>query len=150
MNDATFTAYNEKYEAAQRLEAEIFPRNKAVLFDALSAADIASVVVEFEGSGDSGQMKQPCARLADETVVDLPDVTVELERVDWSAGIQKETLNLTAAVETMAWKLLEDSHDGWENGDGGYGEFAFDVSDRSITLEYNERYTETNYHEHEF
>ena len=50
----------------------------------------------------------------------------------------------------MAYELLEKSHDGWEIDDGGYGEFTFGVADRTINLAYNERYTETNYHEHEF
>lgn len=150
MTDATFTAYEAKYDAARRLEAEILPRNKAILFDALSAAGISIVVIEFEGSGDSGQMEQPCARTADETVVAVPDILIELERVNWSNGIDRESLSLTSAVETMAWTLLGDTHGGWENGDGGYGEFTFDVTERSIKLEYHERYTETNYHEHEF
>ena len=49
----------------------------------------------------------------------------------------------------MAYRFLDQTHDGWENDDGAYGEFTFDVAERSITLEYNERYIETHYHEHE-
>ena len=148
MNNLAFDEYQEKYAAAQLLEVEILPRNKAVLFDALDTASIATVVIEFEGSGDSGQMEKPCARTADETIVDLPSQTVELEQVNWSHGLQKEPMAIAEAVEIMAWRLLGDSHCGWENDDGGYGEFTFDVASREITLEYNERYTETTYHEH--
>jgi hypothetical protein len=49
----------------------------------------------------------------------------------------------------MAWRILGDAHEGWENADGGYGEFTFNVADRTITLEYNERYVETNFYRHE-
>ena len=42
------------------------------------------------------------------------------------------------------------THDGWENGDGAYGEFTFDTTTRSITLAYNERFTDSIYSEHEF
>ena len=31
------------------------------------------------------------------------------------------------------------THDGWENSDGAYGDFTFDVAERTITLDYNER-----------
>ena len=49
-----------------------------------------------------------------------------------------------AAVETLAWDYLEQRHGGWENNDGAFGVFVFDVPGRLITLEHNERYTEVN------
>ena len=150
MSNLAFDEYESKYQAHHELEAETLPRNKAVLFDALAAAGIATVTVEFEGSGDSGQMEKPCARAADETVIDLPSQAVEIERVDWNLGPLKEQLALPDAVEIMAWGLLGEAHGGWENDDGGYGEFTFDVAELSIKLEYHERYTETNTYEHEF
>ena len=150
MNDRTFDAYQEQYAAARRLEAEILPRNKTVLFDALDDAGIATVTVEFEGSGDSGQMEKPCARTADDTIISLPSHSAEFEQVYWSHGLQKESMTIAEAVEIMAWRLLGHSHGGWENDDGGFGEVTFNVADRMITLDFNERYTETNYHRHTF
>jgi hypothetical protein len=50
----------------------------------------------------------------------------------------------------LAYSFLRQTHEGWENNDGAFGDFTFDVAERSITLEYNERYTETNYSEHVF
>lgn len=150
MSSHFFTDYETKYRAQRQLEAEILPRNKTVLFDALAAAGIATVTIEFEGSGDSGQMEEPCARTADKTIVALPAEAVELERAEWSLELTKETMALPDALEIMAWRLLGETHGGWEDNDGGYGEFAFDLSDRTITLEFHQRYTETAYHEHEF
>ena len=50
----------------------------------------------------------------------------------------------------LAYDFLEEVHDGWENEDGAYGEFVFDVGERTIRLEYNERVMTTSYSEHEF
>ena len=53
------------------------------------------------------------------------------------------------AIETLAWDYLEIYY-GWENNDGAFGTFVFDVPARTITLEHNERYTEVNTTSHEF
>ena len=57
---------------------------------------------------------------------------------------------LRDALEELAFHYLETTHDGWENGDGANGEFTFDTTTRSITLAYNERFTDSIYSEHEF
>ena len=54
------------------------------------------------------------------------------------------------AIERLAYDLLEETHGGWENNEGAYGEFVFDVAERTIRLEYNERVMETEYSEHEW
>ncbi|HEY9213030.1 MAG TPA: hypothetical protein VIQ29_09265, partial [Ancylobacter sp.] len=36
------------------------------------------------------------------------------------------------------------------DGDGAYGDFTFDVEQRSISLDYNERYSATENYVHEF
>jgi hypothetical protein len=42
------------------------------------------------------------------------------------------------------------THDGWENSDGAYGDFTFDIAERTITLDYNERYMQSEYSQHLF
>jgi hypothetical protein len=61
-----------------------------------------------------------------------------------------DDIGLEAAVEELAWNYLYDNYLGWENNDGAFGAFVFDVPGRSITLEHNERYTEVNTTSHEF
>ncbi|KEZ19420.1 hypothetical protein CP98_01941 [Sphingobium yanoikuyae] len=46
----------------------------------------------------------------------------------------------------MAYDLLKEKHDGWENSDGAYGEFTFDVAAQTITLDYNERFMSSEHH----
>ena len=51
------------------------------------------------------------------------------------------SLTLLAVVEEMAYDYLADTHRGWENDDGAYGEFCFDAAARTIHLDFNERFT---------
>jgi len=146
-----YTAYEAKRAAMTRLEAEILPRNKTALFDALAGAGIATVIVRFDGCGDSGQIESIDAYGRGNTEVGLPATTVTMSEVTFDGPtVTAEPRNPRDAIETMAYAFLEQTHDGWENDDGAYGEFIFDVAERSITLDYNERYTLTNCHQHEF
>ena len=45
---------------------------------------------------------------------------------------------------------LAQTHGGWENNEGAYGEFTFDVAQRTITLDYNERVETSEYSQHMF
>lgn len=53
-------------------------------------------------------------------------------------------------IERLVYDLLTDTHCGWENNDGAYGDFTFDVAERTITLDHNERYTASEYSQHVF
>ena len=76
---------------------------------------------------------------------------IELRDVVFSdLSISSDQRTIREIVEVMAYDLLRQTHDGWENSDGAFGEFTFNVAERSITLDYNERYTESTNHQHEF
>ena len=127
---------------------ELRLHNKTVVFDALDAAGIATVVVSFDGYGDSGQIE----RLEVEGAVDtLPAANVEI-----AAAIRgeleplRQSMSLADAIEKLIYDFLSSAHDGWEDNDGAYGEFTFDVADRAIRLDYNERYSASVNYSHEF
>ena len=151
MNDSLFAAYEARCATAARLKAEILPHNKQVLFDALIAAGIAVVTVAFDGCGDSGQFEAPCALDADNETREVPNTAITVRGVDFENSLVTETETLVCDyIEQLVCDLLEQKHSGWEDGDGAYGEFRFSLDERSVTLEYSERYTATNYYEHEF
>lgn len=142
----------ESWFAKERTRAELaqslLPTNKTVLFDTLTAAGIAVIVVTFDGYGDSGQIEN--IEVQGETT-DLPATAIEFASVDWGGTeISRHQLGTREAVEAMVYALLEQTHCGWENNEGAYGEFTFDVADRSITLDYNERYESSEYTQHIF
>ena len=147
---AEINDYLAQAAARDRLEAELLPANKTVIFDALASAGIVSVVVFFDGGGDSGQIESMDARDA-AGEVPLPDVTVEFASPSYSdESIDRRTLPLYDAIETMAYDLLRSAYCGWENNDGAYGEFSFDVAARGISLDYNGRYVAVESSSHEF
>jgi hypothetical protein len=151
MSDTQFAAYEAKCATAASLSAEILPHNKQVLFDALAAADIDIVTIGFDGSGDSGQFDAPAGFDVENREVAIPIGDITVKSVDFDTGtVFEHTANVGEYIVTLACDFLEGTHDGWEDGEGAHGEFRFSLSDRLITLDYNERYIEHNHYEHEF
>jgi hypothetical protein len=54
------------------------------------------------------------------------------------------------AIEKLVYDLLEQTYSGWEDNQGAYGDFLFDVSERTITLNFNERIETSEYTQHVF
>ena len=148
----TFDAndFLEKDRAFTALSDSIRPANKTTLFDALAAAGITSVLVHFDGSGDSGQIEGIDAT-AGEQPAEIPNGNIEIAQIRWGdANIERTTLSVRDAIENLAYDFLEQTYGGWENNEGAYGEFTFDVAQRTITLDYNERVETSEYSQHVF
>lgn len=143
-------AFDQKQrEYAHRAE-QILAANKTVLFDALAAAGIETVTVLFDGYGDSGQIERIDVEAGEGTIL-LPSDQIEIARPTWeSTEIERLTQTVQEAIETLVYDFLRQVHSGWEINDGAYGEFTFDVAERTIKLDYNERYTSSENHSHEF
>ena len=134
----------------ERRDAELRPVNKTAVFDALAAAGTTIVVVAFDGYGDSGQIENVEAK-AGEDLVALPFVEVEIASAVWDqAEPDRTAMTVHDAIERLVFEFLGVTHDGWENSDGAYGDFTFDVAERTITLDYNERYMQSEYSQHVF
>lgn len=139
-----------RWAAHAQRAAELHPVNKASLFAALVAAGITRVTVRFDGSGDSGQIED-IEVLAGEEAIALPTTTVEIAMLDYHQEVP-EILSqpLRDAIETLSYAFLQETHAGWENNEGGYGDFLFDVAAGTITLDYNERIETSENYSHEF
>jgi hypothetical protein len=138
------------YQNHQKAVAEANAINKGAVFDALVAAGITSVKVEFNGEGDSGQIEDTVAS-AGETPVKLPANPVTLQEASWNSDkLSTKESTLSEAVETLCYDYLEQEHGGWENNDGAFGTFEFDVGGRTIQLEFNGRYTDVAITTHSF
>jgi hypothetical protein len=136
--------------ARDQLAKDILPSNKAVLFDALAAVGIVTVTVRFDGYGDSGQIEEIEARAGD-AVSELPPDMIEIAEPLWDgSGLSRCAVSVRDAVEKLAYGFLEATHGGWENNEGAYGDFTFDVAARTITLDYNERVMTSEFSEHVF
>lgn len=122
-------------------------QNKTVVFDALAAAGITGVTVEFDGYGDEGQI-QDISSYSGESVAELPTTSVTFHDVTrvWRARheeiIEKvEQRPIAQAIGDLCYAYLEQRHGGWEINDGSFGHFEFAVAPRTISLEINQRET---------
>ena len=142
--------FDEKQRAYKTLSESIHAANRDALFPVLAAVGITSILVRFDGSGDSGQIEE-IDILAGEKPVSFPDGQVSIQRASWGASEPERTeCSVNDAVETLVYAFLEETHGGWENNEGAYGEFTFNVAERTITLDYNERYEDSHYTQHRF
>ncbi len=122
--------------------------NKTALFDALANARIDTVEVTFDGYADSGQVDEAVIDGAD---ADLRLINIEIARVGWgSPAVVRETLSVKDAIEKLVYDLLQQTYGGWEINQGAYGDFLFDVGDRTVTLNFNERIEISEYTQHVF
>lgn len=121
-------------------------RNKTILFAALAEAGIHRVTVEYDGSGDSGQIRGLERR---KRKIPFPSPFIVRLTSDDPDRLPSPQ-SLEGSVENLAWDYLEERHGGSENNDGAFGTFVFDVSSRTITLEHSERYTEYSTSSDEF
>ncbi|MDX2264791.1 MAG: hypothetical protein NW215_07445 [Hyphomicrobiales bacterium] len=147
-------AYQDYFAATDRqtaLAVQPIPLNKAALFHALKPHGIALVIADFDGAGDSGQIETITALNAAKAETSLPSVGLTLYMINQDASGQ-DTIEvaLAEAIETLCYDFLEQTHSGWGNEDGAFGECCFDVEAGTITLDYNERRTEVDFSSHNF
>jgi hypothetical protein len=144
------TSWLAQEQAFAKLCESIRPENKAAVFDALALAGITRVEVTFDGYADSGQIEDVAAKSGDKDTA-LPVVSLELAHAEWgSPNILRMSHPMPQAIERLAYDFLREAHAGWENNEGAYGDFLFDVADRTITLNYNERIETSEYIQHVF
>ncbi len=137
-------------ERDRMARAKLSEAHKGAVFDVLAAAKIDRVLVEFDGEGDSGQITGVAAFRKKKAVV-LPATTVPMQQIKWVCSEPATAeVALQEAIETLCYDYLEDTHGGWENNDGGFGEFRLDVAARTVELEFNGRYTDTFTSNHTF
>ncbi len=130
--------------------AEIGKLNKQTIFDSLRESHIEKVIVVFDGEGDSGQIESIIAYKSD-TETPLPTPTVTLKAVDWNGDSQPDAaFPLPEAVERLCYDFLEQEHGGWENNDGAFGEFILNVIERTVSLDFNGRYSDVHTTSHTF
>lgn len=133
------------------LEAQLLPANKANILSALAAAGIATVVIRFDGCGDSGQIEEMEAHDGQGVSLTIPATLIEILDLPWDGEIARaQVMPLDQSLEAYTYRLLGSSHPGWENNDGAFGEFSFDVVAGTIRLDHHERYTAIEDYSHEY
>jgi hypothetical protein len=145
MND-----FRQHYELYLKAVAKANELNKAAVFDALAAANLTRVAVEFDGEGDSGQINE-ITTYAGEAPAELPSTAMTLHQATHGrSDLRTGEATLRDAIETLCYDYLTQCHDGWENNDGAYGTFEFDLPNRTMHLDIDERFTDSTNFTHDF
>lgn len=109
---------------------------RSQIFRALKAYGIKTVKVDYDGSGDSG---------------DIHSYEVEPkkreEMLDEPLGETGKTVK--EQIEQICWDGLESEESGWEINEGSYGSVTLDVARQTIELDHYERVIETANRVHE-
>lgn len=147
MTDIDFAAAYQRHTETLSRANEL---NKDAVFNALAAAGITTVTVNFNGESDSGQIEDVAAYTKEGTA-EIPQTPITLHSASWgTAELTRAERPLSEAVEDLCYDYLSQEHGGWENNDGGYGDFTFHVEDRRIELDFHARYTDSVHHGHVF
>jgi uncharacterized protein DUF6878 len=145
-----FSTWQAKLEKQRGLFAELMTDNKAALFEVLSRAGITNVNVEFDGYGDEGQIESVQAYAGD-VEAELPsEEQVKLTRIAWDGDgdIFRSECDVKSAIENLVYDFLEVHLGGWEINEGSFGDFRFNVKDRTITIQLNNRHMECDHYEY--
>jgi hypothetical protein len=140
----------ESIKQHRKVLCEVGKANKTVVFDALSAAGITSVTIEFDGEGDSGQIESVIA-CQGEAQVPIPEQALTLQSASWDGKeVRPREMPFDEAIERLCYDYLEETHGGWENNDGAFGDFKLSVADRTVELEFHGRYMDIHTYAYTF
>ena len=139
----------EEIRKGQEKKLERSKVNIKALFDTLADTRVASIEVTFDGCGDSGQIESVIYEDHRGKELSCPELIVKGSHLghqhQWDEK-KKEFIevgggegNVSAIVEEVCYDRLGAKHSGWEINEGSYGTFHFDVLNRKVELEYNER-----------
>ena len=133
---------------------QIFPteEHRVALLGTLKLLNVARVVIEFSGSGDSGSIQSVEVRDGYGNKIDLSDhkldwVTTRSTYKDgkWVETSTPEVKELGTVIEQVAYAAIESTGLDWYNNEGGQGEFTIDLttSPPTIDLEIGINYART-------
>jgi hypothetical protein len=128
---------------------------KSQLYAKLSKLGIASVLIVYDGCGDSGCIESIQVFDARNCEVELPNRSVAIDLVEsrFDGTLRqfitvnvKRTVPIKQAVENWCYDLLEQHFGGWENNDGSQGTIKIDVMEKSATIEHEENVMRSQFH----
>jgi hypothetical protein len=117
-----------------------FAKTKHKLLRALRARGIAAVKIEYDGYGDQGQIESIVALNASDRRVPLNRPTRLVLREGNPPTLYP---SLEEAIDDFGWMILQHFHGGFEDNDGGFGTITIDVPRGTVSLDHDDRFTDT-------
>jgi hypothetical protein len=146
---ARYFAAEEKRRA---MAPVIVKRAVDALRDALAPGQISSILIRYDGYGDSGQVEEITLYRGEEALSeddDVFDLTIEIPTYQrYTETMEEGTMSgaLREVLEYLAMDLIDLQHDGWENNEGGYGEITIRLEEGPdcVYHEHNQRIEAVN------
>lgn len=162
MNSIPQTFFEEQHLMSSKDRKSLLDYNKNLLYVTLKANKIKTVLVEFDGSGDSGTIYS--VHLSNKSYADITCDDEDFNNIlgevfVFSVGFKVPTSGpefgeadstIEEVIKNICYNLIEIEHPGWEYNDGAYGEFVFDIENDKITYTHNTRITDIESHEHSY
>lgn len=161
MSDPTELMDEWEKRRAQDLKDALTMR--ALLLAKLRELGITGVVADYDGSGDSGQVEgiaffkgafNPEADtmgLMGEAITDAETAEVKIrvpssdqhwdkESRQWVKTRGETDTAIATVMERICYMVLSSKHGGWENNEGAFGQFVWDVGTDALNLTHNTRF----------
>jgi hypothetical protein len=129
----------------------------------LAKHGIGEVRIEFDGSGDDGQIDSITCTTVNgqagslEWPCEIPETILSSSDVSWStchawidSGGELQFSRMRSLLEDWAYALLDQTGVDWVNEDGGYGTIVIVPAEDAIRCEINTRFVDIETSEHEF
>lgn len=139
----------------EELEPRLSKKESATLIAALRLRGAVTVIADFSGGGDSGNINDVFVRNVSGNPVEL-DSSDEIEITEihrrWGSKEVKKKVkkSLLKAVEYICADAIEATGLDWSNNDGGQGELHIDLLTSRITVKTGVNHTEITEYTHEF
>lgn len=106
---------------------------------AMKSGGLESIVVDFDGSGDSGSVGD---------VIGEPANLWNAEQVVAALSVAGEDeTSLRSAAESLTYELLEANHGGWEINEGSIGEVT--ITQDTVTMHFGQRVESVEYEDYD-
>lgn len=127
--------------------------NKRLLLAALVNAGARVARITYEGSNDEGGIESVNVKMSEGTTFDpATPVTVFVNEGEyvgdaWSTRVVPREVHLEDALRDFAEEAIGRYHPYYEDGNGGGGEVTFDCEAKTIHIEHNDYYTDSDHTE---
>lgn len=115
------------------------------LFAHLKLLNVHHFTIEFEGSGDDGQIDHIQFFTTEDDYLDVPEDTITWV---YNEDRGEEQVTLYKCAEDLGYQMLDEAGHDWYNNDGGYGTITVTIDDGtgkpSATMNISIRYTDTD------
>lgn len=136
-----------RLEHDQALNRRLRSEQLSRVLPVLRRLQIEEVVVSFDGSGDSGTVDSPAfvpyRAGVREAQVTVPKRVLRREGDVWESRVEEHVCSLEEAVRDICDNYADATGVDWYNNDGGFGQMVIRVREGTVSMEINQRFTET-------